>query len=400
MEKIVIAGGGFAGISAGLYLKKRLSKAGTKLIFIDRNPFHLFTPSLYEIATSEEPQKNIAIPIAEIFGDSIELIISEITKIDIRAQNIKLKNGKDILYDYLIISLGSEPAFYNINGLAQYSFPLKTVTDAVKIKDSMHKLCDLSAAKGKETHIVIGGGGFSGTELAAELSGYVQKLAKEHKISPKLFNVCIIQGSEKLLKELDNHVSDIAEKRLSKMGVEMVFGDHIREVSANKLTTKKGKEFSFDILIWTGGVRANGVVADSGLPLNSSGQIIVNQYLQVNGPENIFAIGDIAEFIDPILRKSAPGVAQVAEDEGKIAAENVIRLIEKKPLVPYKYKHFGYIVPLKGRYAVYEEGWLHADGFFAWVLQQIVFLRYLLGILPFHKAFKRWNQFEKDLRQE
>ncbi len=399
MGKIVIAGGGFAGISAGIYLKKTLSKTGAKLILIDKNPFHLFTPSLYEVATSEEPQKNIAIPIFEIFGNSIELITSEITKIDPRSQNIKLKNGKDISYDYLIIALGSEPAFYNIDGLRQYSLPLKTVTDAVKIKDSMHKLYDLKAPKNEMINIIIGGGGFSGTELAAELTEYIYKLSKEHKMPQSLIKIFIIQGSDKLLKELDLHVSNIATERLKKLGADFIFGAHIKKVSQNKLTTDKNQEFSFDILVWTGGVRANGVVADSELLLNKAGQIIVNQYLQVNGHENVFAVGDIAEFIDPKSKKIVPGVAQVAEDEGKIAAENIARSIQKKPLVPYKYKHFGYIVPLKGRYAVYEEGWLHIDGFFAWVLQQIVFLRYLLGILPFYKAFRRWNQFEKDLRQ-
>ncbi len=400
MEKIVIAGGGFAGISAGLSLKKCLSKTRAELILIDKNPFHLFTPSLYEVATSEEPQKNIAIPILEIFGNSIELITSEITKIDPKTRNVRLKGDREVSYDYLIIALGSEPAFYNIEGLEEYSFPLKTVTDAVKIKDSIHKLYDLKAPKKEMINIIVGGGGFSGTELAAELLEYVYKLSKEHNLPPDLIKVCIIAGSDKLLKELDDHVSNIATARLKKLGADFIFGSHIKEVFQNKLTTDKDMEFLFDILIWTGGVKANSLLAGSGLPLSKSGQVAVNEFLQVNDHKNIFAVGDIAEFIDPKSGKIAPWVAQVAEEEGKVAAENVIRSIEKKPLVSYKYKHFGYIVPLKGRYAVYEEGWLHIDGFFAWALQQIVFLRYLLGILPFYKAFKRWNEFEKELRQE
>lgn len=400
MEKIIIAGGGFAGISAGLYLKKTLSKTGAKLILIDKNPFHLFTPSLYEVATSEEPQKNIAISISEIFENSIEVITSEITKIDPKTQNIKLKNGENISYDYLIIALGSEPAFYNIDGLHEYSFPLKTVADAVKIKDIIHKLCDLKAPKKEMINIIVGGGGFSGTELAAELLEYVFKLSKGHNLPPNLIKVCIIAGSEKLLKELDDHVSNIATARLKKLGADFIFGSHIKEVFKNKLITDKNQEFLFDVLIWTGGIKANSILLSSGLSLSKSGQVPVNEFLQTKEFPNVFAVGDIAEFSDPKSQKKAPGVAQVAEDEGKIAGENIARLIEKKPLVPYKYKHFGYIVPLKGRYAVYEEGWLHIDGFFAWVLQQIVFLRYLLGILPFYKAFKRWNQFEKDLRQE
>ncbi len=398
MEKIIIAGGGFGGVAAVISLLKSLPKE-TKIFLIDKNPYHLFTPSLYEVATSESPMKNIAIPFKEIFGNRIEIITGEILSIQPKDSKIKLKD-QEISYNYLLLALGSESAFYNIPGLAEYSLPLKTLTDAVKIKDAIHKLYDLKAPKKEMVNIIVGGGGFSGTELAAELLGYVYKLSKEHDLSSNLIKVCIIQGSDKLLKELDDHVANIATTRLKKLGADFIFGSHVKGVFKNKLVTDKNQEFSFDLLIWTGGVKANGLLASSGLALGKSGQIPVNEFLQTKEFPNVFAVGDIAEFTDPVSKKSAPGVAQIAEEEGKIAGENIARSMQKKSLAPYKYKHFGYIVPLKGRYAVYEEGWLHIDGFFAWVLQQIVFLRYLLGVLSLYKAFKRWNQFEKDLRQE
>ena len=399
MKQIVIAGGGFAGIAAGLSLTKRLSKQKAKIMIVDRNPFHLFTPSLYEVATSEEPQKNVAIPFKEIFGNKVEIITGEITSINPKTQNIKLKDS-EISYDYLTLALGSEPAYYDIAGLLQYSLPLKTVTDAIKIKDSIHKLYDLKAPKNEMVNIIIGGGGFSGTELAAELTEYVHKLSKEHKMSPSLIKVFIIQGSDKLLKELDEHVSSVAEKRLRKMGAEIIFGSHIKEVSQNKLKTDKNQEFLFDLLIWTGGVRANVLLSKSGFAVNKGGQVLVDQYLQTEDHKNVFAVGDIAEFIDPISQKPVPGVAQVAEEEGKIAGENILRILKNEPLIPYKFRHFGYVIPLRGRFAVFSSGNLHISGFIGWLIQQFVFLRYLLGILPFYKAFRRWNQFEKDLRQE
>ncbi|OGH13550.1 MAG: hypothetical protein A3H50_00320 [Candidatus Levybacteria bacterium RIFCSPLOWO2_02_FULL_37_10] len=397
MTNIVVLGGGFAGVAAGLSLLKHIKNQ--KIILIDKNSFHLFTPSLYEVATSEEPMRNIAIPFKEIFGDKAEIITGAITSINPKTQRIKLKD-LEISYDYLILALGSEPAYYDIAGLSEYSLPLKTITDAVKIKDSMHKLYDLKAPKNEMVSIIIGGGGFSGTELAAELLEYVYKLSKEHSLPPNLIKICIIAGSEKLLKELDDHVSNIATTRLKKLGADFIFGSHIKEVFKNKLTTDKNQEFSFDILIWTGGVKANSLLQSFGLVLSKSGQVEVNEFLQTKEFPNFFAVGDIAEFIDPVSKRPAPGVAQVAEEEGKIAGENIARLIEKKPLVPYKLKHFGYIVPLRGRYAVFATGTLHIKGFFGWIIQQFIFLRYLLGILPFYKAFRKWNQFEKDLRQE
>lgn len=399
MSKIVIVGGGFAGVAAGLTLSRNLPK-DCSLTLVDRNPFHTFTPSLYEVASSEEPQRNIAIPFSEIFPKKIEIVKAEIETIDAQNRKIILKNKQEVDFNYLIIALGSESAFYGISGLAEFSFPLKTVADAVRIKDEIHKLCDQKALIGEKVNIIVGGGGFAGTELAAEILCYDDLLSREHKVDRKLFDVFIIQGSDKLLKELDEHVSNIATGRLKKLGANFIFGSHIKEVTQNELATDKDEKFKFDILIWTGGVKANSLLVDSGLNLSKSGQVPVNEYLQVKDNPNIFVAGDIAEYIDPISKKPAPGVAQVAEEQGKIAGKNVVNLIENKSLKPYKLRHFGYLIPLKGRYAVFTSGMLHIKGFLGWVIQQVIFLRYLLEILSFPKAFRRWNEFEKDLRQE
>lgn len=394
--KIVIAGGGFAGISAGLALVRN-KPADTTITLIDRYPFHLFTPSLYEVATSEEPRRNIAIPFYEIFKNKIDIETDKIEKIDIGKKELVLGKSKTS-FDYLILALGSESAFYGIPGLENFSLPLKTIFDAVKIKDEIHKLTDQKALKEQIVKIIIGGGGFAGTELAAEILGYVKRLSKQHKIPRKLFEVFIIQGSDKLLKELDEHVSNFATARLKKLGAEFMFGGHIKEVKEKELMTDKGDKYSFDLLIWTGGVKPSSLLKDSGLTLSKSGQVQVNDQLQVKGHPHIFAVGDVAEFAKG--DKKAPGVAQVAEEEGKIAGENLARLIEKKELKNYKLRHFGYLIPLQGRYAVFTSGMFHMRGLSGWIIQQLVFLRYLLEILSFPKAFKRWNKFEKDLRQE
>jgi len=399
MEKIIIAGGGFAGVAAGLHILKNAPHKA-KITLIDRNSFHLFTPSLYEVATSEEPQKNIAVPFSEIFPQNVEIIKGEIRKINPKKQEIIINGNSKFPYDYLILSVGSEPVYYNIPGLLHYSFPLKKVADAVRIKDKIHKLCDQKALGGEKVNIIVGGGGFAGTELAAEILNYVGRLSKQHKISRKLFDVFIIQGSDKLLKELEAHVSDTATKRLRKLGADFIFGSHIKEVSEKELTTDKGEKFNFDLLIWTGGVKANSLLSESDLPLSKSGQIAVNDFLQTKDFPNIFVVGDCAEFIDFKSQKPAPGVAQVAEEQGKVAAENITNLVEGESLMPYKLRHFGYLIPLKGRYAVFTSGMLHIKGFFGWVIQQIVVLRYFLGILPLSKAFRKWNQFEQDLKQD
>ncbi len=409
MKHIVILGGGFAGIAATLEIIKQLSPKEAKVTLIDKNPFHLFTPSLYEVATSEEPRGNIAIPFTEIFGKRIEIIQGEVEKIDRVKQTVHYSSSeaqaesriddRTISYDYLLVALGSEPAYFHIQGLKENSVALKSIKEAVMIRDKILSMCCREGECNKKVHIIIGGGGFSGTELAAELLTYKDKIAKQHHLDPMCLQITIVQGSDRLLKELDPHVSIIAEKRLKEPNVTFAFGGHISKVNKTSVFTDDNKVYPYDLLIWTGGVQANTLAWESNLPTNKRGQVIVNNFLQVQGERNIFAAGDIAQYQDVKTQTFAPTVAQVAEEEGKAAGENISRLITNKTLKPYRYRHFGYVVPLRSKYAAAELGILHIDGFFGWIVQQLVFLRYLLTILPSWKALRRWNIFELELEQ-
>lgn len=398
MTKIVVLGGGFGGVSSALTLLNKKLNYKIEITLIDQNNYHLFTPSLYEVATAEETQSNIAIPFKEIFKDRIKIIKAKIGTIDTNTQTITLADETKIQYDYLIIALGSQPSYFDIPGLEKYSLPLKNLKDAVKIKNSIDSIYRKKAAAGEKTRIIIGGGGFSGTELAAEIAKYRNYLSKIHNLPPGYIDIKIIQGSERLLKELDLKVSDTAEKRLLHQRIDLCVGAHIKNITNEIIETDDGKKYDYDILLWTGGIEGNSLAKKSDLPTNKRGQIPVTQTLQIANLDNVFAIGDIACFVDTKTNIQIPQVVQVAEDQGKIAAENIGRLINKIPLTEYQYKHFGYVVPLCGRYAAAELNWgIKVYGFFGWLIQQIVFLRYLLGILSISKAFKKWNKFEKDL---
>lgn len=404
MNHVVVLGGGFAGVSA---VHKLLSQnlLDTSITLIDRMDFHLFTPSLYEVATSEEPQKNIAIPFGEIFDKKINFIKDIVESLDVKTQIVKLKNEKEIKYDYLIIALGSEAAYFHIPGLEENAVSLKTLSDAVSIKNKIKTMCckdgvptDNNGSCKRKVQVVIGGGGFSGTELAAEMLTYKDRLARQHGLSKQCLEVTIIQGSDRLLNDLDIHVSDIATKRITGPQAKFAFGGHIAEVTKSTVKTDDGKEYYYDILIWTGGVMPNHIAAKSELPVGKHGEIIVNEFLQVQDLPNVFAIGDISGFIDPKTQKPIPTVAEVAEDQGSVAGENIARLMQQKSLKKYKYIHLGYVVPIKGRFAVAELIYgLHFDGLLGWILQQLVFFRYLWGILPPWKAIRRWNKFEFEL---
>ena len=354
MINVIILGGGFAGIKAALKLKNKAKSYDINITIIDKNNFHTFTPSLYEVATSEEPQGNVAIPYKIIFNNSF--IEGNVEEIDTVTQKISLDKKREYLYDYLIFALGSESADFGIPGIREYGISLKTLEDAVKIKNALK-----NAKK-----IIVGGGGFSGTELACELITH-----KGH------LDITLIQGSSILLKELGDGVSQLAKKRLEKGNVHLVLGGHIKKVTKEIVEVESGKTFAYDVFIWTGGVRSNKLLGD----------IEVDKSLQVKNQKNIFAAGDVI----------APGVAPRAEKMGEIAAENVLRSIKGESLLPFRYRHMGYVVPLGSHFATFAMGKFHISGIPAYIVQQLIFLRYLLQILPFLEAVKRFVRFEKDL---
>ena len=398
MKEIIILGGGFAGVSAAVGLQKKL-KNEANITLIDKNPYHLFTPSLYEVATSEENKKNIAIPLSEILNKSVKIIKGVVETIDKDNRLVSLKDKTNYSYDFLIIALGSESSYFGIEGLRENSLALKNLEEAVSIRKKIEETYHNKVKNGKKMEIVVGGGGFSGTELTAELIEYRQRLSNHHKLPLDKVNITVIQGSERLLKELSQKDSVLAQKRLEKNKVNIILNAHIKKVDEKNVETDTNAKYPYDVLIWTGGVRASNILEKSGFKVNGRGQVAVDDKLQVLNSSNIFAVGDISEFADPLTNKPVPGVAEVAEDEGLVAAANVNAIIASKELTSYNFKHTGYIIPLSGKYAIADLSFIKVSGFLGWILQQMVFLYYLLKIMSIVKAFKRWNKFEMYLMQ-
>ncbi|MGI8420293.1 MAG: NAD(P)/FAD-dependent oxidoreductase [Candidatus Levyibacteriota bacterium] len=398
-KHVVIVGGGFAGVAAAIHLKRSLRGLPIKITLINKHNYHLFTPSLYEVATSEETKKNVAIPLKKIFPTGVHIIHNIVEKIDTAFQMLTLKDKEKIAYDYLILTTGSQPAYMGIPGLKEYATGFKSLQDALTIKDKIKNLCCKDGKCNKKVQVVIGGGGFAGTELAAELLTYKDRIAVQHKLDKNCLEMTIIQGSDKLLKELDPKVSNIAEKRLDEPNVHFAFGGHISQVTKDKILTDNGKSYPYEIFIWTGGVTPNELARNNNLPVTKRGALLVNEYLQIQGFENIFAAGDSAGYvIDETTQRTAPNVAQVAEEQGQTAGKNVARLLLQETLEPYKFRHWGYVVPLKGYFAVAELVHdIQLAGFSGWILQQLVLLRYLFGILPIWRALERFDEFEMEM---
>lgn len=377
MTEIVVLGGGFAGVFAARQLQKLSDEF--RVTLIDKNTYHLFIPSLYEVATAEEPRNNICIPYTEIFPRGVRLVKGEAVSVDKESKKINFKDGQFLNYDYLVIALGSESNYNDIEGLRENSISFKSLEEAIKIRDKVKELYIKKHGEGKALMVAVVGGGATGVELSTELSKYEEKLGGNIEVS-------IFQGGPTLLKGMSHKVSEIARERLQKAGINVHLNSRVKKVTSEYLEIEDGRQHPYDLLIWTGGVKPNAILEDSGFPKTTEGRIAVDEYLRVKGSEDIFAAGDIAD--------EKPKLAQVAHEQGTAAGKNLARFVKGQKLVPYHYRLLGVLIPLFGRYVVVDVQGMVFTGVLGFVFQQMVFLRYLLMILPPWLALKRWGRYE------
>lgn len=398
-KNIVVAGAGFGGIIASLKLAKKLKRRvgqDYQLILIDRNEHQLYTPALYEIAAipreynpCDELKSAILIPIQDIIKDKpIEFIKDEVVGLD--SANRKLFLGKKgiVDFEYLIIALGVETNYFGIPGLQTTSFSLKNFNDAVRLRDAVEDYFK----KKKDLKIIIGGGGATGVELAAELVNFIRSLQMEYPKNneERTYKIILIEASPEILPGFAYSVVKKAKQRLQNLGIEILTNSPIKSATSTSVITDRRQE-TYDILIWTGGVRGSAVLEKLNLPLSSKGTVQVDEYLCADKEKRIYVVGDSAFFINPKTGKSLNGNVPVAEGEAKIAAKNILRSIRGKPrkkFVPLK--KYPFILAVGGKYAIADLVYIRFSGFWGWFTKQLVELRYFLTILPIKKAIQLW----------
>lgn len=409
--KIVILGGGFAGIAATLSLYKELQcRQDVSIQLIDERNVHIYTPDLYEISTTfnekitaeclTQLKDTVAIPFPKILRHhKVDFIRDRVIAIHPKNKTVELKNHGSIPFDYLITTLGSVVNYYNIPGLREKSYPLKTLTDALAINchlDAFFQSLWKKEVK-KPVSIVIGGGGATGIEFACELSGDIHQLCGKYHYPRDLVRISLIEAKERLAGQ-DEKTTKIILKRFMQLGIQAHLETFICEVSEKNISTEtvtgKKETMPMDILIWTGGVQPSPIIQENFPEVTKNGALPVNEFLQHHSFPYIFAAGDNATFIDTKNQEPAPMLAQVAVAQGKILGYNVAAELQQKPKKAYRLKIKGIIIPLGGKYAILKIGRgknaLILKGFFMWALRRLVDLSYALSILPFRYALKKW----------
>lgn len=413
MVKILILGGGFGGIRTALDLNQKLGEEA-QITLIDRNNYHLFVPAIYEVASaygikkdpfSAQLRKTICIPYADIFQEtSVNFIQAEIAEVNIREKRIKTKGEYAAYYDYLVIAMGSEVSDYNIPGVKEYAHQFKNLEDALFINQKLDELSKqfTEGHRIEPFSFLICGGGFTGLELAAELGCCSRVIKSRCKLRGRCSTITLFEAGPKILPVVSDQQRRLIKERLTYLGIMIMENSPIEEVGSNFIKLKSGQKVGGDLVIWTAGIKSNSFLNTvSGLSLSSRGKVSVENSMLVKGFKNIFAIGDNAEFIDPKTQKAIPTLAYVASDQGKIAATNINNLIKNKRLKKYRPFYNATVVPIGGKYAFANIGWITINGFFGWLIRAVIDIRYFLSILTPHKAFKLYlNEISVFLRND
>lgn len=411
--RIIILGAGFAGLKAAQKITKYLAKDGTigaknvTITLIDKSDIHLYTPDLYEIANSFNQQitDECLTKLKDCVATRIQTLINkksvtfrqgEIIKIDPKNQFVELKKGAKLEYDYLLCALGSQQNFYNIPGLKQFSYPVKTIKDGLVINchlDTFFHFLWKKKTK-KEVKISIGGGGATGVEFSAEMVRYVDKLCEKYDYPRNKVTIQILQAGNELVGQ-GKKVSDYTKKRLEEKGIRILFNHMITKAEPDKIYTKsptgKAEIIESDVLIWTGGVMVNQLVKKYLGDEEHKGFIKVNRFMQSEQYPTVYAAGDNAFFKDPKTKKIAPMLAQNAWEEGEVAAYNIVSQICGKKQTTYKVRNLPLIMPIGGKWGIVKIGPFVYRGFLGWIVRRLTDLWYAAKIMPFWKALKKWH---------
>lgn len=374
----MILGAGFAGVRVALDLLRSGEKV--KITLVNDSPFHCFHADLYEVVSTPLRHENVLsfeqllgtvnIPLTEIFPHGVEILIDKVEAVDLDLKKVILQRSGEMVYDYLVLALGSDTSYFNIPGAQDHSHPLKNAEDALNIHNDLEELM----AQGK-IKIAIAGGGFTGVELAGNLVDFVKDRA----------SVRIIEGSDHLLGGMPGWAQVEALNRLKNLGVEVNLSSIISLVSERKLQVKDQGEIEFDYLIWTAGVKGRGLSGwIKGVNFSNKEQIITQSDLSVENYPEVWVAGDQAG-VDKV-----PQAAWAALEEAKVVSFNMLAMLRGTAKRQFKIKEIAFDVPVGESYAISNKGHMRLKGWFGWVVKRFSALDYFLSILPRGKAIRLW----------
>jgi NADH dehydrogenase len=382
--RVVVVGSGFGGLNAALHL----SRLPVEVTVVDRDNYHGFWPLLYQVATAGLGPEDIASPVRSVLAgrDNITVRIATVADVDLDGRRIRLEGHPDLPYDYLVLAAGSSTSDFGLPGVAEHAFPLKTLPDAVRLRNHVLRTFEAAdtdgpvPAAGALTTVLIGGGS-TGVEMAGALAELIaHNLASDYRdLDVSRARVVLVEMTDHLLPGYSPRSQQAAVDTLRAKGVELRFDTSLKEVTPDGVTFADGDHLEASTVVWTAGIRANPLAERVPGKKGKGGAIEVETDLSLPGHPEVFVIGDLAAATDR-HGDPLPQVAQVAIQGAKHTARNIGRHLAGKPTRRFRYLDHGTMATIGRRSAVAElPGGLAFRGTLGWLAWLVVHLVFLVG---------------------
>jgi NADH dehydrogenase len=383
MPRVVIIGGGFAGLEAA----RHLAGARAEITLIDKKNHHCFQPLLYQVATASLAAPEVAWPIRSILAQqsNIDVVMSEVRGIDLQERLVNCSGDLRYPFDYLVIATGATHSYFGHPDWEQFAPGLKTIEDATRIRSrllSAFERADAAATAAEKTSLmtfVIIGGGPTGVEMAGSIADITRNiLGRDFRhIDPARARVLLIEAGPRVLAAFPEALSQYARTTLERMGVRVMAGNPVTVCDGQGVTLQDGSRIDAGFTFWAAGVRASAAAEWLQVEGDRAGRVRVTDRLEVPGMENVFVVGDTASLVQD--GRPVPGVAPAAKQMGAYVGRLIAARIAGEPAVaPFRYRHQGDLAAIGRAAAIVKLQKLQLTGFAGWVFWGIAHIYFLI----------------------
>jgi len=373
--RVVVLGGGFAGLQAVKDLAARLA-GRARIVLVDRRNYFLFTPMLYQAAMGGVTFRDIVHPLRRLVArGGAQFCRAEVEGVDFNARRVRLDSG-ELAYDYLVVALGSTTNYFGNDAVRAHTLPLKQIEDAIAIRNRLVDMLEDAAIENDPAKrramltVAVVGGGATGVETAAACAALFRRIIPRDysNLDAREARVVLVEATPKLLGHMGAEIASIALAELRKMGVEVLLNVSAQSAGPGVLTLSGGRAIEAGTIVWATGVKAPEAVARMEAPHGPGGSLAVDEFLRAPGCAGVYAAGDSAYIA------GLPLLAAVAMQQGEAVARNIARAIEGRKPVAFRYRNYGEVISLGPKAGAAEVRGTVINGLAGWFMWRVVHL--------------------------
>jgi len=381
IPRIVILGAGYGGIVTAIGLQKELNYNEADVTLVNKHDYHYITTHLHMPAAGTDNPENARVDISKLIDEfKIDFVKSTVVQIRPHDKKIILEDST-LSYDYLVVGLGGEPETFGIPGMKEYALNIRSINSVRLIREHIeYQFARFKREPNRKDYLtfVVGGAGFTGIEFVGELADRIPELCQEFDVDPSIVKIYNVEASPSALPGFDPELVEYAMEVLTKKGVTFKIATAIKECTPEGVVLADGETIKSSTVVWTGGIRGNRLLEDAGFE-TMRGRIVVDPQLRTKEHQNVFVVGDCSIVLND-EGKPYPPTAQIATQQGEVAAYNLVAAIRNTPMKDFQFVNRGVVASLGKNQAIGVVGTKKFKGGVAAMLKKAVDMRYLYKI--------------------